>query len=332
MRRTVSIALALLALGSLGLSPPATATDACTPRLLVLSAFPGEIDGLLTEATLSASETVIIDGRSFFVGSLRGNDVVLALTGIGLVNAERTTLAALGHFRCGFDPGITGIVFSGVAGGRSFIGDVTVPSRWTEDDGESWLEVDAGMLAVARQIRDGGAVELARDVPSGDAACIGHDPDLVRTVRIDHAPEILVGGDGKSADTFEGRAFPCVPSGGDVFGCEACRRPAHSPPDVVRFFSGVLPFLDPLFILSFFQSPPPATTEYDAEDMETGAVARVATANGVPFIAFRAVSDGQGDPLMLPGFPAQFFVYRQLAADNAAAVALAFLEAWAGRE
>jgi hypothetical protein len=32
---------------------------------------------------------------------------------------------------------------------------------------------------------------------------------------------------------------------------------------------------------------------------------------------------------MLPGFPAQFFVYKQLAADNAAATALAFLGVWA---
>jgi hypothetical protein len=45
----------------------------------------------------------------------------------------------------------------------------------------------------------------------------------------------------------------------------------------------------------------------------------------VPFIGFRAVSDGGGDPLHLPGFPVQFFYYRQLAADNAARVTLAFL-------
>ncbi len=42
----------------------------------------------------------------------------------------------------------------------------------------------------------------------------------------------------------------------------------------------------------------------------------------------RRVPDDKG-PLMLPGFPSEFFVYRQLAADNAAATALAFLRAWA---
>ena len=45
----------------------------------------------------------------------------------------------------------------------------------------------------------------------------------------------------------------------------------------------------------------------------------------MPFIAFRAVSDGDGDPLGLPGFPQQFFAYYPLAAANAAAVAEAFV-------
>jgi len=39
------------------------------------------------------------------------------------------------------------------------------------------------------------------------------------------------------------------------------------------------------------------------------------------------VSDGGGDPLGLPGFPVQFFYYRQLAADNAALVTAAVLKA-----
>ncbi|MFN8544711.1 MAG: hypothetical protein U0807_10995 [Candidatus Binatia bacterium] len=54
--------------------------------------------------------------------------------------------------------------------------------------------------------------------------------------------------------------------------------------------------------------------------METAAVAAVAAARGVPFLGVRGVSDGTGDPLGLPGFPAQFFAYYRLAADNAAAV------------
>ena len=111
-------------------------------------------------------------------------------------------------------------------------------------------------------------------------------------VCLDHGPRIVVGGRGVSADPFGGNAFTCMPGGGPIFGCDVA---SNSP---------------------------------DATDMETAAVARVAHDAGVPFLGFRGVSDGNGDPLGLPGFPAQFLTYYQLAADNAAAATIAFLEAW----
>src|SRR5262249_55519648 len=66
-------------------------------------------------------------------------------------------------------------------------------------------------------------------------------------------------------------------------------------------------------------------------DMETAAVAKLAAENHIPFLAFRAVSDGGGDPLIasaIIGFPVQFFIYQQLAADNAGTVATEFLDRW----
>jgi nucleoside phosphorylase len=66
-------------------------------------------------------------------------------------------------------------------------------------------------------------------------------------------------------------------------------------------------------------------------DMETAAIAREAATRGLPYIAFRAGSDGSGDPLGLPGFPAQFYAYYRLAARNAAAATSAFLERLAER-
>jgi hypothetical protein len=62
------------------------------------------------------------------------------------------------------------------------------------------------------------------------------------------------------------------------------------------------------------------------EDMETAAVARVAAEREIPFVGFRGVSDGAGDPLDLPGFPVQFFAYYRVAADNAAAATVATLQ------
>jgi len=94
---------------------------------------------------------------------------------------------------------------------------------------------------------------------------------------------------GHTSDPFGGKPFQCVPGDNEVVGC-------------------VLP---------------QATAE--VEDMETGAVARVAARHGVPFVAMRATSDGAGDPLGDRGFPTQFFDYYRLAAKNASLVTRAAL-------
>jgi len=85
---------------------------------------------------------------------------------------------------------------------------------------------------------------------------------------------------------------------------------------------------DPGFFEALITPAPPSNHTYVAGDEETAAAGSVAQGNNTPFIAFRAISDGTPDPLMLPGFPAQFVVYKQLAADNAAAMTLAFVSAW----
>ncbi|HEX9712359.1 MAG TPA: hypothetical protein VGB52_07400 [Actinomycetota bacterium] len=308
--------LALVAASS-ALAP--ASASICGTRTLVLAAFPGEIDPLLAQTEVSLVD--VIDGRAFYRGMLHGHDVVLTLTGIGLLNAEQATRAALDNYQCEFGA----VVFSGVSGGRTAIGDVIVPARWTIDDGAIWVAADPSMLAVAEDVAD--EVALASTVPAGDPLCVGVDPTAVGIVDLGRTPQILIGGDGRSSDPFGGRRFPCFPGGGDVFGCSPCRAQTTAPPDPDGFVTGIVPFLDPGFIFGYFENPP-TVGDYDAADMETAAVARVAADSGIPFIAFRALSDGSGDPLMLPGFPFQFFVYRQLAAENAAAVALAFLQRW----
>jgi adenosylhomocysteine nucleosidase len=59
-------------------------------------------------------------------------------------------------------------------------------------------------------------------------------------------------------------------------------------------------------------------------DMETAATAHVAYSNGIPFIAFRSLSDlaggGEGEN--------EIGTFFKLAADNSAKVLLAFLAAW----
>jgi nucleoside phosphorylase len=101
---------------------------------------------------------------------------------------------------------------------------------------------------------------------------------------------------------------------------------------VEKFVSEALPFFDPQFYLDLLQSfSSPGGSGAVVGDMETAAVALNAQIHGIPFLAFRAVSDGGGDPIpatAIVGFPVQFAVYQQLAADNAAAVVLKFLEQW----
>jgi nucleoside phosphorylase len=303
----------------------ARATPSCIQRTLVLSAMPVELSPLLGQAKIA--KTVAIGGREFFVGRLRGHSVVLALTGIGPVNARRTTRTALKHFRCGHRPGIDAVIFSGVAGG-DFIGDVIVATRWTMDAGKHFFGVNRRMLAAARRVVRG-HVSLERKTPVGDPLCTcAISPDLIKTVTVTHKPRIEIGGTGQTTDPFGGKPFPCVPGGGDVFGCDPCPANKNLASEAAHFLPGIEPLLNPSFFAGYLSATSSEGDKYVVEDEETAAVDAVATAHHVPFLGIRAVSDGGGDPLRLPGFPAEFFYYRQLAADNAALTTLAFLSKW----
>ncbi|MGH7804203.1 MAG: hypothetical protein ACREQJ_07625, partial [Candidatus Binatia bacterium] len=170
-------------------------------------------------------------------------------------------------------------------------------------------------------------VALTSCAALGDPACVGVDVGLDLAC-VPHQPEVIARGDGRSSDPFGRREFPCVPLGGDVFGCEACLAPDPPLPDPAAFLGNAVPFLDPTLLADFAAWSASATSGLDVDDMETAAVARVAHEQGIPFLGVRSASDGMGDPLGLPGFPFQFFAYRVLAAENAAAVTIAFLEAW----
>ena len=316
--RPVIVAALLVTL----LAPVAHATPACDRPVLVVSAMPLELNPLMQRTALTGADE--IDGRTFYRGRLAGRSVVLTMSGIGLVNAAETTTLAFEHARCPY----AGAVFSGVAGSRMYIGDVMIPARWTMDDGRTWTGADPGMLAAAKRI---GSVAMTQDVPVGDAACACPGVDAPTPVHLWHTPHVRVGGDGTSADTFGGKALPCMPGGGDIAGCQPCVTDGRVGGDAADFAKDAPSLADPAFVRGFLQSPDATTKTYAAQDEETAAVAKVATRYGVPFLGIRAVSDGLGDPLGLPGFPSQFFVYRQLAGNNAAAVTIAFLKTWRGR-
>jgi nucleoside phosphorylase len=173
------------------------------------------------------------------------------------------------------------IVFSGVAGSPHRIGDVTVATRFRETATGAVYQAEPLLVQLARKIR-GVTLQRCTIVPaSGEQVCLRF------------RPRIFVGGLGASGDPFGGAPVPCTPDGGEVFGCDVAGLSAIAP--------------------QAKQVPDPV-----AQDMETAAVSRVAQAHGIPWVAFRGVSDGAGDPLGLPGFPGQFFAYYPLAARNSA--------------
>ena len=296
-------------------------------RTLILSAFPAEADAVLARTTLDPNASVVVDGHHFYLGTLGGEKVVVAMTGIGMVNATQTTEVALDHFTPESGISIGAVVFSGVAGGsgRTEIGDVAVPARWTSDDGETWHAVDPGMLAAANAL----TVDLDSTDSIGDPAChfcgpLAHLP----LIDLNREPQLFVGGDGSSDDNNNGTAFPAIPFGGAIFGPAPFAAPDYSPLFTGNFFQAVVPFLA-FGLLSnltglFAAVNPPV----DAVDQETAAAQQVADAHGIPFLGIRGMSDGPGDPLNLPGYPFTFFVYKQIAADNAAIVTEAFLASW----
>ncbi|MBZ0239949.1 MAG: hypothetical protein K8H77_04670, partial [Cutibacterium acnes] len=96
-----------------------------TPRVAVMSAFSPEISILLGQTTVETTYTV--NGVDFVTGKLAGNDVVLFLSGVSMVNAAMNTQLLIDHFN------VTHLIFSGIAGGVNpsyHIGDVVIAAQW----------------------------------------------------------------------------------------------------------------------------------------------------------------------------------------------------------
>jgi nucleoside phosphorylase len=304
------------------------ATGAPEQRTLILSAFPAEADAILSRTTLDPNPTVVVDGHHFYLGSMGGKKVIVAMTGIGMANATQTTEVALDHFTPASGISIGAVVFSGVAGGsgRTQIGSVAVPARWTSDDGETWHTVDSDMLASADKL----TVDLESTAPLGDPFCSCNPFARFPLVALKREPQLFVGGDGSSDDNNNGAAFPAIPFGGDIFGPQPCTAPDRSVLFTGNFFQTIVPFLTNSLLSNLTGLLSPKAPAVDAVDQETAAAQQVAEAHGIPFLGIRGMSDGPGDPLNLPGYPFTFVVYRQLAADNAAIVTQAFLQTWEG--
>lgn len=301
--------------------------SACELRTLVLTAFPAEADAVLAHTTLDPSPIVVADRKHFYLGTLSGKKVIVAMTGIGLVNATTVTQTAFDRFTCSSGIAVGAVVFSGVAGGagRVSLGDVAIPARWTLDNGATFRPVDPGMLAAAQSL----TVTLSSVNNLGNPTCLCKSVPVVRLNDLGRVPQLFVGGDGASSDNNNGTALPCVPNAGDVFGCQPCSAPDRSLLYTGNFFKDTPAWLFK-GLVGNLRPFPVENPAFDAVDQESAAAQVIADAHSTPFLAIRGMSDGPNDPLRLPGFPFQFFFYKQIAADNAAQVVAAFMQTWVG--
>ena len=258
-----------------------------TPRTLVLVAFPPEWAALAP--LIEDAQERQVQGRTILLGMLSGLAVILAETGVSMVNAAMTTQALIDRLA------VERIVVSGIAGGIDpalAVGDVVVPAAWGQ-----FLEVGMGRATGAGFTLPPlpGATDLPaygmmmpRDVlvaTDGGVApmrWIPVDADLLalaRALAMGEDARLVVGGRGTSGTGFVDHA------------------------DYRRYLL--------------------ATFGAQVVDMESAAIAQVAFVNAVPCIVFRALSDlagGEVDDNALPAFMAR-------ASENAARAVAAFLSA-----
>jgi adenosylhomocysteine nucleosidase len=276
-----------------------------TPRVAVMSAFEPELALLASKVAGPRKQT--INGVEFTTGTLEGKPVVLFLSGISMVNASMTTQLALDRFK------VSHIVFSGIAGGVNpdfRIGDVIVAGRWSE-----YLEAT-----------------FAREVSPGKFEPPSHQTDVkLPNFGMIYPRPVGVRSQGRAGEEkkywfdVDAKMFEAARRaslGVTLDRCDADKLCLAHQPRVVIGGNGVSgqAFVDN----RAFREYTFKTFEASVLDMESAAVAHVAYSNGVPFIAFRSLSDLAGGD----EGPNQIKTFFKLAADNSARVMLAFFAAW----
>ena len=273
-----------------------------TPRIAVISAFAPELTVLLPQVQNPVKHRA--NGVEFTTGTLSGKPVVVFLSGISMTNAAMNTQLALDRFN------VSHIVFSGIAGGVNpglHIGDVTVPAQWgqymewlmaREDkpgqySAPAWMKSELTMPAFG--MMHPRPVEVRSATGSAKKFWFAADPQMLAVARnlqnvaLEHC----------HASTCLKQVPKLVVGGNGVSG---------------QAFVDNRAFREYAF----------KTFEANVLDMETAATAMVAHSNGVPYIAFRSLSDlaggGEGENEM--------GTFMGIAAANSARVLQAFLTAW----
>jgi adenosylhomocysteine nucleosidase len=270
------------------------------PRIAVVSAFEPEWTVLKSEIQEPTEHKV--NGVSFITGKLAGKDVVLFLSGISMVNAAMNTQIALDHFS------LTAIVFSGIAGGVDpalNIGDVVIADQWGQ-----YLE-----SVFARETPAGFAIPPWME--KGDFAAYGMM--FPRSVGVTRKNGGLENRFWFASDPGLLAVARKAAGKVDLAECADAKTCLSHKPKIIVGGNGVSgqAFVDN----AKFREYVSATFQAKVLDMESAAVAHVAYANGMPFLAVRSLSDlaGGGNGAN------EIMTFFALASRNSAAVVTAIL-------
>ena len=289
--------LAGLLLAAMLAAPALAQTLDARPRTAVVTAFAPEKAAMM--ALLKDKKTYRLHGAEIVTGTLEGRPVLLAESGISMVNAAMTAQSLIDRFK------IERIVFSGIAGGIDptlHVGDVVVPEEWGQP-----------MESV-----------MMRETPQGPKApeWMGEELTGLAPFGVMEPKKIDLGGvyhQSFKADPALLETARKVAASLSLKACSSDRRCLDQPPKVLVGGMGVSTqsFIDNAKLRDWLNE----TWHARATDMESAAVAQVAFINGVPFIAFRSLSDlagGEADGNRMD-------LFMTLASENAASVVKAFV-------
>ncbi|WP_235834955.1 5'-methylthioadenosine/S-adenosylhomocysteine nucleosidase [Piscinibacter terrae] len=307
----------------------------CTPRIGIVSAFGQEADILVAQTARKRS--VVINGNRFTTGVLRGNRVVIVLSGVSMINSTMVTQLMLDHFR------VERLIMSGIAGGVNpahHVGDVTIPERWSMPMEVYWNHDgsppapcgsagDVSCLGLKLASVDGKPVP-SFNLPEAPTGLFMRENFVMTSAnspkgefRFDYPVDEAMMGVARSIQPVLQR---CGPKAVQTPGAEPDPKQcvAAQPKLIVggRGVSATVFLANPHYRRYLFEQLQAQTFE-----METAAFAHVAYANQVPYIAFRSLSDLAGAEEFNADVGALFS--SGLAEANASAVTLAFLDAWA---
>ena len=289
--------------------PGARATGAIEerqmPRIAIATAYAPEFAALIPK--LEAAKEHPIHGVSYWTGTMQDQNVVLFETGVSLVNAAMNTERLLSNFN------VSSLVVSGVAGGLDpslTIGDVTVPARWAQYNESVYM----------RETADGGFKPhpgVEPDMPAfgfigtrGVRIASADEPAPQAEIWFEASPDLLSLAKKAAARTNLER-------------CDSAGLCLPEPPEIIVGGNGVTGsiFMDNARFRDYLHE----VFEAQVVEMETAAIAMVAHAHDIPFIAFRSLSDLAGGGKAESN---EITAFQHLAAVNSAAVVLAFLDAY----